>query len=278
VKCGALAVSAAVLVLGVACATSARDGFEEPEKKPEPGFVTDGGRADEPSGEVYGHSDTVLYVVDTKTHAVREIGPFQGCTHVADIALDESSAIYASTGAELFLIENGSGRCTRIATGTFPNSLSFVPAGTLEPGKETLVGYQGSAYVRIDPATGETTKVGELGGGFESSGDLVSVRDGKSFLTVKGPDCADCLVEFDPKTGALVKNWGPLGYADAYGLHGGRRSRPREARRRQARDHAAHGPERACGSRVSGCGLDDDRADGRREVNAARRRESLGRG
>jgi len=218
VKCGALAVSAAVLVLGVACATSARDGFEEPEKKPEPGFVTDGGRADEPSGEVYGHSDTVLYVVDTKTHAVREIGPFQGCTHVADIALDESSAIYASTGAELFLIENGSGRCTRIATGTFPNSLSFVPAGTLEPGKETLVGYQGSAYVRIDPATGETTKVGELGGGFESSGDLVSVRDGKSFLTVKGPDCADCLVEFDPKTGALVKNWGPLGYADAYGL------------------------------------------------------------
>ena len=46
----------------------------------------------------------------------------------------------------------------------------------------------------------------------------MSVRDGKSFLTVKGPDCADCLVEFDPKTGALVKNWGPLGYADAYGL------------------------------------------------------------
>lgn len=217
-KCGALAVSAVVLVLGVACATSARDGFEAPEKKPETGFVTDAGPAEEPSGEVYGHSDTVLYVVDTKTHAVREIGPFQGCTHVVDIALDESSAIYASTGAELFLIENGSGRCTRIATGTFPNSLSFVPAGTLEPGKETLVGYQGSAYVRIDPATGETSKVGELGGGFESSGDLVSVRDGKSFLTVKGPDCADCLVEFDPKTGALVKNWGPLGYADAYGL------------------------------------------------------------
>ncbi len=217
-KCGALAVSAAVLVLSVACATSGRDGFEGPEKKPETGFVTDGGPADEPSGEVYGHSDTVLYVVDTKTHAVREIGPFQGCTHVADIALDESSAIYASTGAELFLIENGSGRCTRIATGSFPNSLSFVPAGTLEPGKETLVGYQGSAYVRIDPATGETVKVGELGGGFESSGDLVSVRDGKSFLTVKGPDCADCLVEFDPKTGALVKNLGPLGFADAYGL------------------------------------------------------------
>lgn len=174
--------------------------------------------APEPAGEVYGHSDTVLYVVDTATHAVREVGAFQGCTHLVDIALDESSTIYGSTGAELFLIENNSARCTRIATGSFPNSLSFVPAGTLEPAKETLVGYQGGDYVRIDPQSGAVTKVGELGGGFESSGDIVSVKDGKSFLTVKGPDCADCLVEIDPKTGALVKNWGPLGHANAYGL------------------------------------------------------------
>lgn len=174
--------------------------------------------APDPSGEVYGHTDTVLYAVDTGTHAVREVGTFQGCTHVADIALDESSTIYASTGAELFLIENASARCTRVASGSFPNSLSFVPAGTLEPGKETLVGYQGGDYVRIDPGSGAVTKVGELGGGFESSGDIVSVRDGKSFLTVKGPECADCLVEVDPKTGALVKNWGSLGHAGVYGL------------------------------------------------------------
>ncbi|MBX3203692.1 MAG: hypothetical protein KF764_01425 [Labilithrix sp.] len=215
----ALGVSAACVGFVVACATSSsRDGFAEPQKEPGTSFVADAGPGSEPSGEVYGHSASSLYVVDTRTHEVREVGAFRGCAHVVDIALDESSTIYASTGAELYLVENATGRCSRIAVGAFPNSLSFVPAGTLEPGKEVLVGYQGSTYLRIDPETGAVTKVGELGGGLESSGDLVSVRDGKSFLTVKGPDCADCLVEFDPKTGALVKNWGPLGYADAYGL------------------------------------------------------------
>lgn len=220
VKWAAPAISAACIGLTVACAASSRDGFSEPaDRDGGTSFATDAGGPDpEPSGEVYGHSDTVLYVVDTATHAVRELGAFQGCTHVVDIALDESSTIYGSTGAELFLIENSSARCTRIASGTFPNSLSFVPAGTLEPGKETLVGYQGGDYIRIDPSTGAVTKVGELGGGFESSGDLVAVKDGKSFLTVKGPECADCLVEIDPKTGAMVKNWGPLGHANAYGL------------------------------------------------------------
>src|SRR5690606_14980014 len=69
-----------------------------------------------------------------------------------------------------------------------------------------------------DTASGKTEKVGDLGGGLESSGDVVSVRDGKTFLTVKGGGCADCLVEIDPATGALTKNWGPIGLSDVFGL------------------------------------------------------------
>jgi len=204
-----------------ACASSEVDREKtQPTNEAGPSFSTGDAAAipPQPTGEVYGHSDTILYSVDTATHAIREIGAFTGCTHVADIALDETSAIYASTGAELWLIENSTGRCSKIAAGTFPNSLSFVPVGTLEPNVETLVGYQGGDYVRINTKTGEVTKVGALGEGFESSGDLVSVKDGKSFLTVKGKDCADCLVEIDPKTGAMVKNYGSLGEPNAYGL------------------------------------------------------------
>ncbi len=35
-----------------------------------------------------------------------------------------------------------------------------------------------------------------------------------------GDDCfeSDCLVEVNPKTGALVTNYGPLGYPEVYGL------------------------------------------------------------
>lgn len=206
-------------MLAAACAKS--DGDADLASRPDasgPAFAADaGGPPPPPSGEVYGHSSTTLYRIDTATRAVTEVGFFAGCGHVSDIALDESSTIYATNGVELFVVENNTARCTKVASGTFPNSLSFVPSGTLDA-KETLVGFEGGAYLRIDTTTGKTEKVGDLGGGFESSGDVVSVREGKTFLTVKGPGCADCLVEIDPKTGALTKNWGPLGVADAFGL------------------------------------------------------------
>jgi hypothetical protein len=202
-----------------ACATSKVDSFDPSSPGPDGGsFSNEGGGPPVVSGEVYGHSEGTLYRVDTQTHAVAEVGVFSGCTYVADIALDEDSNIYASTGTDLFLVETNTARCTRIAKGTFPNSLSFVPAGTIDFGKETLVGYQGGDYVKIDPQSGAVTKLGELGGGYQSSGDVVSAKGGKTFVSVKGPDCADCLVEIDPKTGALTKNWGSLGHADVFGL------------------------------------------------------------
>lgn len=206
-----------VLIACAACATSGDPSFGE--SPPPDGFKPseDAAVPLPQAGEVFGHSDNALYRVDTNTRAVSEVGYFVGCSHVADIALDSRSNMYASTGSELFLIENNTGRCTRIASGSLPNSLSFVPAGTLGDG-EVLVGYVGADYVRIDPKTGTTEKIGELGAGFSSSGDLVATKDGKAYLTVKGPDCADCLVEIDPKTGAMTTNLGSLGAADAFGL------------------------------------------------------------
>lgn len=206
-----------------ACATSSRGAFDQnAAAAPADGgtaFSTEAGRPN-PSGagEVFGHSENTLYRVDTVTRSVTQVGVFEGCTYVADIALDESSNIYASTGAELFYVETNTAHCTRIATGTFPNSLSFVPAGTVEPDREALVGFQGGDYVKIDPQSGAVTKIGAIGGGLQSSGDLVSAKGGKTFVTVKGKDCADCLVEIDPATGALTKNWGPIGKTDVFGL------------------------------------------------------------
>jgi hypothetical protein len=170
------------------------------------------------TGEVYGHSENTLYRVDTTSHVVTTIGYFQGCTYVADIALDESSNIYASTGTELFYVDTNSARCTRMGQGTFPNSLSFVPAGTVLADAEALVGFQGGKYVRIDPSGGKVTELGEIGDGLESSGDVVSAKGGKTYVTVKGKDCADCLAEIDPANGRLRKNLGPLGHKDVFGL------------------------------------------------------------
>jgi hypothetical protein len=63
------------------------------------------------------------------------------------------------------------------------------------------------------------TNIGSLGSaGLESSGDIVSVINGPTYLTVYGPGCADCLVEVNPKTGAITKNWGLLAHSDVYGI------------------------------------------------------------
>lgn len=169
--------------------------------------------------EVYGHSPSVLYRLDPQTKQVTVIGSFSGCdSNVIDIALDADSHMYATTFGGLHRVDRATAACTPIAGGSYPNSLSFVPAGTLDPNVEALVGYQGSTYVRIDPNSGSITNVGSIGGGYASSGDIVSVKGGGTYLTVTGQGCGDCLVEVNPSNGALVKNWGPVGHAQVFGL------------------------------------------------------------
>ncbi len=171
--------------------------------------------------EVFGHSADVLYRLEPATKAVTVIGNFKNCEPVIDIALDEKSTLFAVSEDTLYTVDKATAQCTKIRTGKFPNSLSFVPKGTIDPDHEALVGYDLGDYVRIDTDTGARTVLGKLGGSYISSGDIVSVKGGKTFLTVKGgTDCktTDCLVEVDPANGKLLKNWGSIEHARVYGL------------------------------------------------------------
>jgi hypothetical protein len=177
------------------------------------GGVTTGGPA-----EVYGHSPTTLYKLDPNTKNVTVVGDFDGCTSVIDIALDAQSRLFGTTTSSLYAIDRGTAKCTLVASDGYPNSLSFVPAGTVDPAVEALVGYDGSQYVRIDPVTGKKSNIGTLGGGYVSSGDIVSVKGGGTYLTVKGGSCNDCIVEVNPSTGALIKKLGDIQHVDVFGL------------------------------------------------------------
>jgi len=169
---------------------------------------------------VFAHSPDTLYRLDPTTKAVTAVGAFSGCSQVTDIALDRLSTMYGTTLDGLYRIDTSTAACTLVATGKYPNSLSFVPAGTLDPSVEALVGYVGDQYVRIDVGSGSMTTVGALGSGYSSSGDIVSVKGGGTFLTVKGgPNaCSDCLVQVDPKSGGFLMEWGPLGRTDVFGI------------------------------------------------------------
>lgn len=181
--------------------------------------------------EVFGHSPSVLYRLDPTTKAITEVGPFKGCDSVIDIAIDESSNIVADGYNALYTVDKATAQCTKISGGSgLPDSLSFVPRGTLDPNEEALVGYAGASYIRIDPKTGAKTVIGPLeAGGLISSGDVVSVKGGPTYLTAKvnvvctNAECGkcsdgDCLLEVDPKTGKMLKNWGSVGHRDVFGL------------------------------------------------------------
>ncbi len=146
------------------------------------------------------------------------VGPLSGCQTVIDIALDKAGQMYGTTSSGFVSIDKTTGKCTGIALGSYPNSLSFVPAGTLDPLEEALVGYNGATYVRIDVKTGSVKSVGTLTGGFGSSGDIVSVIGGGTWLTVTGPGCGDCLVQVDPKSGDKIGAPYKLSYSSVFGL------------------------------------------------------------
>lgn len=168
--------------------------------------------------EVYGHSPDELFKLDPLTNTVTVVGSFDGCSSVIDIAIDKDFNLFATSYGGLYTIDRVTAKCTLVSEGQYPNSLGFVPIGTIYQDKEALVGYFGSDYVAIDTVTGAKTNIGAIQGGYLSSGDVVSVIGGGTYLTVVGNGCSDCLVQVDPTTGDITKNWGAVGQSQVFGL------------------------------------------------------------
>jgi len=177
--------------------------------------------------EVYGHSPDTLYVLVPETKEVSVVAPFNGCQDIVDIAIDENNEIIATadfSSAGLYSVDKQTASCTLIKSGAYPNSLSYVPAGTLDPNVEALVGYDETDYVRIDPSSGSVTVVNPsaLTDGYVSSGDIVSVKGGGTYLTIKGDgpsgNCNDCIVQVNPATGTIIQNFGDAGASQIFGL------------------------------------------------------------
>jgi hypothetical protein len=175
---------------------------------------------------VYAHSATELYSVDPTSYAMTDIGPFTGCGGLEnecaaiDLAIDGNMNAYITMPNGLARVDLSTAACQVIVKGavSYPNSLSFVPAGTLDPAVEALVGYRGGIYERIDTCSGEITTVGSLPSGYSSAGDIVSVKGGGTFLTVGGNECNDCLFQVDPTTGSMIKNYGNLKHYNVWGV------------------------------------------------------------
>lgn len=197
-------------------------------------------------GRVYSHTKDTLYLYEPVAGTLKEIGkftfdPVDTAADIIDIAVDRTGNMYGTTFNDFFKIDTTTAKATWISIAQtavdYPNALSFVPAGTADPGKEALVGYATSigdsvavTYVQIDTTTGAMTTKGNMnasaaGPQYRSSGDLVSIiQDGnRTYATVKlqGAEAGagtDLLAEVDPVDGHVKRIIGDTKQNDIFGL------------------------------------------------------------
>jgi hypothetical protein len=194
-------------------------------------------------GKVYAHSDSTLWLLEPISKQVTMVGAFDcvasgAVGSMVDIAIDRAGKMTGSAGISfngalggaLVSIDPTNAHCTVLTRGAdLVTSLTYVPEGTLVANAEALVGYADDKYVRVDPTTGALTQIGLLNnaasGGVTwiSSGDVVSIQNGGTYLTVKAQGAGastggDRIVQVDPKTGALMRVIGPTGSPDVLGL------------------------------------------------------------
>jgi hypothetical protein len=178
---------------------------------------------------VYAHSPTSLYQMDPVTKELSVVGDFTCLFNSSmwDIAIDSAGKMVGTASDRMVSIDPLTAKCQTLANGSFPNSLTFIPKGTLDPDVEALVGFRESEYVRIDPANGKISVIGDLnpnstGQSWQSSGDVVSIIGDKTYLTAHpvaaGWSGTDTIVEVDPLTGKATKVIGDVGYGKLWGL------------------------------------------------------------
>jgi hypothetical protein len=175
---------------------------------------------------VYAHTASTLFQVNPDTYAVTEIGDFQwsaGADQMTDIAIDKTGTIIGVSFTAVYQVNPATAAATQLSAsldGMF-NGLSFVPAAAIgQTGDDVLVGTRASdgMVFRIDPTTGATTAIGNMGGAYESSGDLVAVAGFGTVQTVPGTGGGDMLATLAAGTFTASPAPNPTGFTDVWGV------------------------------------------------------------
>jgi hypothetical protein len=220
----------ALIVICAACGPGPRDGLGgddevDADPGPRPDAIDDNPIGGEPL--VYAHTSSTLYSIDPDTLAVTAIGPFQwdqGSDEMTDIGIDKSGVMIGISYTRVYLIDPMTAQATMLSDGLVGefNGLSFVPAAQIGGNPESddvLVAIRNADGVvfRVDPMTGQTTPIGDMAGGYSSSGDLVGVLDFGVMATTDAGFSADGLVRLEPTTFNATMI-GSTGYGDIWGV------------------------------------------------------------
>ncbi len=192
-------------------------------------------------GRVLAHTGKELFRLEPEAKRLTRLGAFDcldAGDDVLDLAVDRTGRVFATSYRGFLSVDPLTAACAyKKKASDYPNSLSFVPVGTVDLAEEALVGYAfdgavAQRYVRIDPGTGTMTTIGNLNPPnpaieWISSGDLVGlVNDGnRAYLTVRmrtpPPDAgvpSDRLAEINPASGIIKRIIGETGQKNLYGF------------------------------------------------------------
>lgn len=190
---------------------------------------TSGGGNTEPRAFVWGHSSGSLYVLDADSLMVTNVGPFtfhdQGGSVInddmTDIAVDSNGNLYGCSFTRLYTIDPDTADAQMIASlSDSYNGLTFVPAGMIEQ-DELLVGASntGGTLYKINLTTGVATNIGDYGGLWKSSGDIVAINGDGIYATVNTLfNATDHLATVDPATGTATVLPAAVGFNSIWGL------------------------------------------------------------
>jgi hypothetical protein len=176
-----------------------------------------------PNGRLLGQSGRDLLVLGTSTGIFGVLG--QPTLLGFGLALDETGTIFIADNDRLRIFEPFTSINTVVGTFGAPDGdaievsqLAFNPAEHRLYGVELspTLNFAEGQLVRIDQLTGVAVRVG-LGAGVPIHA-IAFRSDGVMFATVRGDATTDRFVELNPTTGAIVRDIGPVGLADVYGL------------------------------------------------------------
>jgi hypothetical protein len=218
------------IIVCAACGPVTRDGGDDtggggPDAG-DSGSGSGSGSGDVSVTYVYAHTSSALYKVDPDTLAITKIANFvwsNGSDSMTDIAIDKTGVMIGVSYTSVYRLDVTTAVATRMSdglSGTF-NGLSFVPAAMLgTTGDDVLVGTRNADGVvfRIDPMTGQATAIGNMGGSFASSGDLVAVTNFGTAQTADNGLSADRLVRLAPQTFAATAVGSDIGYGEIWGV------------------------------------------------------------
>ena len=142
---------------------------------------------------------------------------------MTDIAIDKTGVMIGISYSRVYRVDATNAQTTLLSSsldGTF-NGLSFVPARDARPDRRRRARRHATtptaASSAIDPMTGSATQVGDMGGAFKSSGDLVAVAGFGTVQTVPVRP-SDLLARLAPQTFAATAVGSGTGFGQIWGV------------------------------------------------------------